>query len=233
MAKRKSTAYMTAGEQIAGVIFFVIYLLVLPMVMGPIFQAAEHLLDVNIRPALEHLITYYLLVITGVVIFHGFLGRTCRYLTENFGGAMKYLGVGLIALYGLNELIFRLGRLFLHQGRNLNDQTISAQVNGAPMTTLLIVILLAPFVEELLFRGLVFGNLRRKSALVGYLASTLLFALSHTLGVILAGPTVGNLFLLLQYLVPGAVLCWVYEKTGTLWTAFALHAAANALAVFT
>ena len=34
MAKRKHTAYMTAGEQVAGTAFFVIYLVVLPLRRG-------------------------------------------------------------------------------------------------------------------------------------------------------------------------------------------------------
>ena len=46
--------------------------------------------------------------------------------------------------------------------------TISAQIEDAPRTTLLIVVFLAPFVEEVLFRGLVFGNLRDKSRVVAY-----------------------------------------------------------------
>ena len=33
MAKRKSASYMTPGEQIAGTVFFVIYLVVLPLVV--------------------------------------------------------------------------------------------------------------------------------------------------------------------------------------------------------
>lgn len=38
---------------------------------------------------------------------------------------------------------------------------------------------------------------------------------------------------MLQYLVPGVVLAWVYERSGTLWTAIALHAGVNALSVWT
>ena len=44
MAKRKSTSYMSPGEQIAGVIFFVIYLVVLPFATDPLFRALEKLL---------------------------------------------------------------------------------------------------------------------------------------------------------------------------------------------
>ncbi|MFR5405539.1 MAG: type II CAAX prenyl endopeptidase Rce1 family protein [Oscillibacter sp.] len=29
---------------------------------------------------------------------------------------------------------------------------------------------------------------------------------------------------MLQYLVPGLVLAWVYDRTGTLWTSIGLHA---------
>lgn len=38
---------------------------------------------------------------------------------------------------------------------------------------------------------------------------------------------------MLQYLVPGLVLAWVYDRTGTLWTSIGLHAAANALSAWT
>ena len=46
MAKRKSASYMTPGEQIAGTVFFVIYLVVLPFATAPLFRLAERLLDV-------------------------------------------------------------------------------------------------------------------------------------------------------------------------------------------
>lgn len=233
MAKRKSAAYMTAGEQIAGVVFFVIYLLVLPLVTGPLFRLAGQLLGTTIRPALQNLIYYYVLFVAAVLIFHGFLGRTCRHLVENFVGTARYLGAGLVAFYGLNELLYRLFQLLFHMGVNLNGETISAQVADAPKTTWLILILLGPFVEEVLFRGLVFGNLRRKSAALGYTVSALLFALSHAWAFFLVQQDLSALVLLIEYLAPGLVLAWVYDKTGTLWTPIALHAAANALAVLT
>lgn len=99
--------------------------------------------------------------------------------------------------------------------------------------TLLIVIFLAPFVEEVLFRGLVFGNLRRKSAAVGYLVSCLLFALLHVWQFAVVNQDITYFLLMIQYLVPGLVLAWVYDRTGTLWTSIGLHAAANALSAWT
>ena len=50
MAKRKSASYMTPGEQIAGTVFFVIYLVVLPFATAPLFRLTERLLDASIWP---------------------------------------------------------------------------------------------------------------------------------------------------------------------------------------
>ena len=233
MAKTKGAAYMTAGEQIAGVIFFVIYLLVLPLIADPMFDFAGRLLGTVISAHLRNLIYYYVLFAVTLIIFHAFLGRTSRHLGGNPGGAAKYLAVGLVALYGLNELAYRLINLIMVNRTNLNDTTISAQINDAPRSTILIVVLLAPFVEEALYRGLVFGNLKSKSRTLAYVVSCALFALSHVWQFAVVQQDVTYFILMLQYLVPGLVLAWVYDRTGTLWTSIGLHAAANALAVWT
>lgn len=231
MAKRKSSTYMTPGEQIAGVIFFVIYLLVLPFVTDPLFDLIEKMLGANISSGLRSVIWYYILFAVTLIIFHKFLGRTSRHALDAVGSTFKFTGLGLVALYGLNELIFRLTNLVFTNRTNLNDVTISAQIEDAPRTTLLIVIFLAPFVEEVLFRGLVFGNLRVKSPLVGYIVSCLLFALLHVWQFAVVSQDITYFLLMVQYLVPGLILAWVYERSGTLWASIALHAVTNALAV--
>ena len=231
MAKKKTSPYMTPGEQIAGTVFFVIYLVVLPFASGPLFSLAGRLLDVTISAALQNVIYYYVLFAVTVLIFHKFLARTCRNLADNLGGACRMLLVGLVALYGLNELAYRLTNLIITNRTNLNDTAISAQMDSAPYMTLLIVVLLAPFVEEVLFRGLVFGNLKGKSRPVAYVVSCALFALLHVWQFAVVYQDVTYFLLMLQYLVPGAVLAWVYDRSGTLWTSIALHALTNALSV--
>lgn len=232
MAKRRSGPYMSPGEQIAGTVFFVIYLVVLPFATAPLFRLAERLLGTDIPSALQNAVYYYTLFAVTLIIFHGFLGRTTRNLLDNFGNACKAVVVGLIGLYGLNELVYRLTRLLVNNRTNLNDTTISAQIHDAPRVTLLIVILLAPFVEEVLFRGLVFGNLKSKSRLAAYLVSCLLFALLHVWQFAVVRQDITYFALMVQYLVPGLVLAWAYDHTGTLWSSVFLHAAANALSVW-
>lgn len=232
MAKRKSTTYMTYGEQIAGVVFFVIYLLVLPFVTNPLFDLAGRLLAVSISAAMRDVLYYYILFAVTIIIFHGFLARTSRHLMDNLGGACKTAAAGLVGLYGLNELVYRLTNLIFTNRTNLNDTTISAQIDDAPHMTLLIVIFLAPFVEEVLFRGLVFGNLKSRSRTLAYVVSCLLFALLHVWQFAVVKQDVTYFLLMIQYLVPGLVLAWAYDHSGTLWASIGLHAAVNALSVW-
>ena len=232
MAKKKGTTYMTAGEQLAGVIFFVIYLLVLPFATAPLFRLVGGLLGVTISDSLQNMIYYYVLFALTIIIFHNFLGRTSRHFAENLGGACKTVVIGLIGLYGLNELVYRLTNVMFTNHTNLNDTTISAQIDDAPHMTLLIVVFLAPFVEEVLFRGLVFGNLKSKSRTVAYLVSCLLFALLHVWQFAVVNHDITYFWLMVQYLVPGLVLAWAYDHSGTLWSSIGLHVAANALATW-
>ncbi len=81
--------------------------------------------------------------------------------------------------------------------------------------------LLAPFAEELIFRGLLFGWLRRFwMAWPAALVSAAIFGLIHGLvPIIFAAAAVG------------LVLAIAYEKTGSLWSPFIIHATQNSVAI--
>jgi membrane protease YdiL (CAAX protease family) len=73
--------------------------------------------------------------------------------------------------------------------------------------------LLAPVSEELIFRGFVFGALERRwGAIPAALASSLVFAVFHP-----------PLFTMLPIFVVGALLCYVYHRTGSLYWAMFFH----------
>jgi len=82
----------------------------------------------------------------------------------------------------------------------------------------------APIVEELLFRGVLFGSLRQKMRVLPAAAITgVLFGLAHVAGSPIA------------FIVPliflGAGLCLLYHKTGSLYPSMAVHAINNGVAI--
>ena len=232
MARKAASASMNHTERLAGTIFFVVYLLVMPLLAQRLFSLFALLLDTQIGAELQNALYYYLLFAVTLIIFHRYIGHTTSRLLDNLDRAAVTLFLGLLIFYGANELLYRVFHVFFHSRANLNDVTIAAQVNAAPRTTALIVIFLAPFVEEVLFRGLVFGCLREKSAVVGYAVSALLFAFLHVWTFALSSWDASYFALMLQYLAPGLVFAWAYDRSGTLWTSILLHAIVNALALF-
>jgi len=83
------------------------------------------------------------------------------------------------------------------------------------------VAIIAPFAEELVFRGFIYGGLRsRFGVVVATMSSTLFFTALH--------------FSIAQFIplfVLGLFLAWLYEKTGSLYPGIILHATNNAISL--
>ena len=231
MARKKAAAGLTNLERFGGTIFFVVYLLLLPLAVKPALNLAGELLGRRVPEGVGSAVYYYGLFAVTVAIFHSLLAGTTRRFLDSPVPALKTAALGLVAHYGLCELASRLGGLLADRAGNVNDAAIAARTDSAPHMTLLIVLFLAPFVEETLFRGLVFGGLREKSRLLAYAASCALFSLLHVWQYAVAARDPARFLLMPQYLIPGLVLAWAYEHSGTLWASIALHAGVNALSV--
>ncbi|MEO6172900.1 MAG: type II CAAX endopeptidase family protein [Arenimonas sp.] len=99
-----------------------------------------------------------------------------------------------------------------------------------PIIISIFAIVIAPIFEELFFRKQIFARcVRAGYVITAYLLSSLLFALMHE-----PMPTQGMLRWLLMlglYGSIGAVLAWVYRKTGRLWLAMVAHASNNLFAM--
>jgi len=231
MAKRGAGAEGLSGrEKVLGGVLLAGYLVAFPMAASRVFDSAEFLLGVTIEGALRDAIYYYVLFALTLAVFWRLWKRAADALFAHIGRSLGALGLGLVAFYGLNELCAKLLSLLPGQPANLNDAAISARLGTSPGSTILIVVFLAPVVEETLFRGYVFGLIRENSRVGAYAASCLLWALAHVWQY-----AAGDWFYLLtalQYVAPGLVMAWTCERAGSLWGSVLLHGVVNALAVW-
>ena len=95
--------------------------------------------------------------------------------------------------------------------------------------TAALAIFLAPLVEEPIFRGAVFGFLRRRSRLLGYAVSMLLFSVYHVWGYAFSDPIYW--LYALQYLPVTFLLCRIYERTDSIWGSILFHMLINFIAL--
>ena len=86
--------------------------------------------------------------------------------------------------------------------------------------------------EEVLFRDYIFGMLRDHSRILAYAVSCALFAFLHVWQFAVGSQSFGYLVLMIQYLVPGLVLAWAYDRAGNLWGPILIHMSVNALSVW-
>lgn len=232
MAKRGVSAGMTRRERILGTGLLAIYFVILPLAADPLFNTVERLFGLSMDRGLRDAVYYYILFALVVIAFGGYLGRSARAAASRPGAFFLSVGAGLAAFYGCNEIIYRLLQAFSLGRENLNDQAILARIGSSPRSTIFILVLLAPIVEEAIFRGYIFGNLRERSRPAAYLVSCLLFAFLHVWQFVAVQGDLSYLLVMVQYLVPGTVMGWTFEKSGGIWGSILLHCIVNGLAAW-
>lgn len=101
---------------------------------------------------------------------------------------------------------------------------ITSVFGSSPMgiaVTVTVAILVGPFVEELVFRGVTFAQLERFQGTLGAIVgSSALFGLLHV-----------NPLELIPLMLAGALFAWVFKVSRSLWTAIIAHGAFNLVAV--
>ena len=115
-------------------------------------------------------------------------------------------------------------------GQLLGELPVNPQINLlAPAGTTfwggvamaLMVCLVAPFVEEVLFRGILYAWLRRRwGVVISSLVSGICFSLLH--GIVWLIPAIALL---------GVLLAVIYEKSGSIWPSIVTHATFNTVTV--
>ncbi|MSO41405.1 MAG: CPBP family intramembrane metalloprotease [Solirubrobacterales bacterium] len=135
------------------------------------------------------------------------------------------LGWALLALFGYYAAAAIFAALVLQP----KQEDIGGELgldNGsfaAAALAVVLIALVAPFVEELFFRGFVFGGFRSRLSLwPAVLISGLIFGMIHaSTGITTVIPLAAL----------GCVLAWVYDKTGSLWPCIFIHVINNGLAL--
>jgi membrane protease YdiL (CAAX protease family) len=128
-------------------------------------------------------------------------------------GILAYsTGASVVVVYPLSQINTEVAEVF-------NDLINSSPLSESATSAFILLVILAPLLEEMIFRGLLFTRLTKKWGMTrATIVSSLFFGLLHfPLNPIGA-------FLL------GLVACVLYVRTRTLWVPITLHAINNMIA---
>ncbi|MEI7772525.1 MAG: type II CAAX endopeptidase family protein [Chloroflexales bacterium] len=128
--------------------------------------------------------------------------------------------VGLSGVAAVNTLVTKVAGSFENPQVDAISGGKSMSLGGLAAGLLLIAVLV-PFVEELLFRGMLYPLLRRRApAAVAIVANAAIFAAIHLIPVLIPG-----LF------VVGLCLAFLRERSGSVWPGVLYHMMQNGLAM--
>lgn len=238
----KNTVVVTKRGSLKSNVFIIvalplIFLISTVAVSIPLALQVARGAEINIAMALGLTIISELLVVATYIMFTKNMipiKWTKKLGFQNFSWKWFILSaiIGIIAFFTLQITSIAITQLTgLEMGSSETSMNVFESVGIARIFALFIVVpLLAPIVEEILFRGVVFNGLLlgRLGTFASFLVAGFFFAIVHTQGF----STPADIFLLVWIFVLAIVHCLVFYKTRSIYNAMAMHVAYNSTTVF-
>ena len=222
---KKLSVQMTKTERILGYIYLPFQLLVLPIIV--VFGAM--FFRWNMTEAELNVICFAFNFIALTVIFHRYLLDSAKVFFRHPGRALSSCGWGFLLHFGGTYWISLLILTLDPEFSNVNDGALSEMLQESSVLMSIGTILLAPVAEEILFRGVVFGQLHRKWPLAAYILSAAIFSSLHVVGYIGSYPALRLVLCFLQYLPASIALAFVYVRSDTIFAPILMHIVINTI----
>ena len=215
---------MTKTQTVFGWVYLLAHVALLPLLLGLLkIYSPEPIDDARIN-----LIYYCIGVVFCLTVTFTFLRRSYDRLADNLRRCILTMALALLMDYALSGAAALVLMLVDGVTQDPNTEAIMgmAQESGAIKAA---GIFLAPIVEEVLFRGVLYGSLRTRSRAWAYIVSVAAFSLYHVWQYAVAAGDAKMLLYAVQYIPVSIVLAWAYERSGTIWTGIFFHMGFNAL----
>ena len=219
----KLSISMTRRETILGWIHLLFSLFALPVVLYLI----NGLLNGPLSDTEVNLAFMGLNFLAVGLIFRRFLTSSVKAAANRPWRVLTFAAAGF-ALYYLGSIAIATVIVFVSPDfSNVNDNAVIGLFQEHAALMSIFTVLLVPVAEETLYRGLLFQGFQRKSRLLAYCLSTVIFAGIHVVGYIGSADLITLCLCFAQYLPAGITLAWAYEKADTIAAPMLMHMIIN------
>ncbi|HWP95969.1 MAG TPA: type II CAAX endopeptidase family protein [Syntrophomonadaceae bacterium] len=208
----------------AGTIFFTLILSQWGKDLFNARMAAQGLHPSDLQIFLSGFLIQFVVTVSLVLIAVRLRGGSLKSLGLRLARAGSWIRYGLLGGILIAIVILLAGLLIQHLHPQLAPQSFEEVLGKAStpyqfLALLLVGSVLAPFAEELFYRGMVYPVFRwHLGRFPGMLVSGLLFGAAHW-----------DLWRAIPLAIGGAFLCWVYEKSGSILVSALTHGVWNGL----
>ncbi|MBQ4642389.1 MAG: CPBP family intramembrane metalloprotease [Oscillospiraceae bacterium] len=223
----KLSISMTRREFLLGWAYLLIDLFALPLLLN---AGNQQLL----RPLSEtelNLVYFFVNFLMILIIFRKFLSNSLRQAIRAPWQCLRFAVLGFI-LYYLAMIAVSHGITYLKPDFvNVNDAAVMDMTQEQFTLMSIATVFLVPITEEVLFRGLLFQGLHKRSRFLAYAASTLVFSLIHVTGYVGRQDGFTLLLCFVQYVPASVALAWAYEKSDTILSPMLIHMTVNQISI--
>ncbi len=220
---------MSKKQRIAGFIYLPLHVFVIPLLLGIFVDVSLSGIDDLSLNAIYYGVSFLFCVI----VMYRFLRIGFDVLLDNFGRVVLSV-ISSYAICWVLNLAFS-GALLATMGDELlnpNNEAVTNLIKDNGLgPTIAISVFLGPLVEEVLFRGVIFGSLAERHRRLAYFVSIAAFALLHTWQYALVAMDWKMLIYSVSYIPMGYAFARTYLQTNTIWAPIIMHMIMNLFSV--
>ncbi len=214
---------------------FLCYFFVVPRVVKALMLILGYTKENQIYDLVGNLICFVIMSLVLVITLYGYLKESIYGLEKyRFGENFKWILKGW-GYYFVINVTLSVGASFLYKilGWNLttvsaNQKSIEMWIESGRVLVIIIACILAPFIEEIIFRGLLYRSIRKlinvPSALI---ISSALFAMVHMITEIINLDISHLLFWFIRYFANAMSFGILYEKRKNILVCIIFHGSIN------
>lgn len=175
------------------------------------------------------------MILSSLAIVWDSLKRSWRLFKANLKVNLKSVGQNMVYLLAANFIInLMLILVFKIETQSENQVIVVEMIKQAFVPMFLSTVIFAPLVEEVIFRGVLYQNLRsRRFYILPMILSIVLFASMHLLAGLSAGKGWSEFIFIFQYAGLSFFMIRAMEQTNNLFGAICIHFINNTIAFTT
>jgi membrane protease YdiL (CAAX protease family) len=187
-----------------------------------IFTVIPYLILISLVPNIADSLAASLAQIIAAIIAIGLMvmvsSRVYRLIIKNFTLTSFKLGLRYAGIMYLISISYGIIDTYLFNNNtvNANQQELIKIAGEFPVVFVVLAVIVAPLIEELIFRYYLYKKLEKRGFLLALVVSTFLFSIIHIVPSFASGTFVADIATLPAYLLPSLVFAVAYYQTGKL-----------------
>lgn len=181
--------------------------------------------------AVFNMVYLIFMAVVSIMIYQSYLKKSFHHMKGKWLKQLFYsctLGTFQFYLFNMVSSLFIL--LINPYGSSANQDAIASLTAASPIVMVITTVILAPFVEEMIFRVGIFQLVYERSRILAYIFSSLSFGFVHIMVGLFQGDF-SQLLFLFPYSLLGFALCHFYEKRNSIFVPMLIHSLNNLIAM--